>query len=225
MEAFQASVAVRDGSYHVGMSPRHAGCVQGLRSRGEGGLTHLQLRCGRSHHLAKQFGKRQLLVLTLLFGSAFFVTFFAYVCGYGSSDHPVGMALSFAPFPGLALFVVSCSSAGLSQRRMVPADVLRIACWSLLGIGFGIVSIGGGYYAVYWPQYSHIALTWGRGLMAGALIVIVASLFIWPRGTVPPPEGRCQTCGYSLERLTAPRCPECGTSFDPSQLEAESSTS
>jgi hypothetical protein len=27
--------------------------------------------------------------------------------------------------------------------------------------------------------------------------------------------GNCRQCGYSLIRLTAPRCPECGTAFDP----------
>ncbi len=27
--------------------------------------------------------------------------------------------------------------------------------------------------------------------------------------------GRCRVCGYSLMRLTEPRCPECGTAFDP----------
>ena len=27
--------------------------------------------------------------------------------------------------------------------------------------------------------------------------------------------GNCRVCGYSLVRLTEPRCPECGTAFDP----------
>ena len=28
-------------------------------------------------------------------------------------------------------------------------------------------------------------------------------------------EGRCARCGYDLQGLTEPRCPECGTPFDP----------
>src|SRR6187402_2906557 len=30
-----------------------------------------------------------------------------------------------------------------------------------------------------------------------------------------PLVGNCRTCDYSLIRLTEPRCPECGTPFDP----------
>jgi hypothetical protein len=30
-----------------------------------------------------------------------------------------------------------------------------------------------------------------------------------------PLVGNCRACGYSLVRLTVPRCPECGTAFDP----------
>jgi hypothetical protein len=29
----------------------------------------------------------------------------------------------------------------------------------------------------------------------------------------------CRRCGYSLEKLTEPRCPECGTPFDPAERE------
>lgn len=28
-------------------------------------------------------------------------------------------------------------------------------------------------------------------------------------------EGRCVNCGYSLHQLSEPRCPECGTAFEP----------
>jgi hypothetical protein len=30
-----------------------------------------------------------------------------------------------------------------------------------------------------------------------------------------PLVGNCRCCGYSLVHLTTPRCPECGTMFDP----------
>ena len=30
-----------------------------------------------------------------------------------------------------------------------------------------------------------------------------------------PLDAICQGCGYSLHRLTGPRCPECGLAFDP----------
>lgn len=34
----------------------------------------------------------------------------------------------------------------------------------------------------------------------------------------PPSEPTCQTCGYALIGLPAPRCPECGTPFDTARL-------
>jgi|GEM_PF-2464712 len=32
-------------------------------------------------------------------------------------------------------------------------------------------------------------------------------------------EGTCESCGYVLYGLTQPRCPECGTAFDPAILD------
>jgi len=33
------------------------------------------------------------------------------------------------------------------------------------------------------------------------------------------PEGYCTICGYNLHALTEPRCPECGTPFEPAAPE------
>ena len=34
-------------------------------------------------------------------------------------------------------------------------------------------------------------------------------------------EGKCVRCGYMLRGLTEPRCPECGTAFNPADLEED----
>lgn len=36
-----------------------------------------------------------------------------------------------------------------------------------------------------------------------------------------PREARCEVCGYILKYLPSPRCPECGTSFDPKLLKVD----
>lgn len=33
--------------------------------------------------------------------------------------------------------------------------------------------------------------------------------------------GRCRACDYLLTGLTEPRCPDCGTAFDASEVEAD----
>lgn len=50
-------------------------------------------------------------------------------------------------------------------------------------------------------------------LLGGALAVQAAQAVI-----VLQDDRRCEKCGYFLIRLTAPRCPECGTPFDPAKL-------
>ncbi len=56
-----------------------------------------------------------------------------------------------------------------------------------------------------------LVLTWA--LMCLPLWGIVA----WRNRYRPiHPPGHCRVCGYNLTGLPKPRCPECGTSFDPS---------
>lgn len=57
------------------------------------------------------------------------------------------------------------------------------------------------------------------------MVVIVPALAfvaacIWLNRTLEDVylEGHCQDCGYNLTGLPEPRCPECGTEFDPSTV-------
>lgn len=49
------------------------------------------------------------------------------------------------------------------------------------------------------------------------LLTLVATGVLWRLDRRYPP-GHCHKCGYNLRGLPKPRCPECGTDFDPSNL-------
>jgi protein-S-isoprenylcysteine O-methyltransferase Ste14 len=50
--------------------------------------------------------------------------------------------------------------------------------------------------------------------ITGVLLVILGYLLAMPLWRTQE-HPRCQKCGYSLHGMTEPRCPECGTRFDP----------
>ena len=50
-----------------------------------------------------------------------------------------------------------------------------------------------------------------------ALVIAGPTLFFWRRSRRPP-AGYCRKCGYNLTGLPEPRCPECGTEFDPATV-------
>lgn len=50
--------------------------------------------------------------------------------------------------------------------------------------------------------------------------VLAGLVFLHNRYSPSYPAGQCQRCGYHLRGLTEPRCPECGTPFDPTLLTA-----
>lgn len=59
---------------------------------------------------------------------------------------------------------------------------------------------------------------------SGAMLVI-ASLLVyrfWRRPVPPADLLACRNCGYLLRGLVVPRCPECGTEFDPKRLAGSS---
>ena len=87
--------------------------------------------------------------------------------------------------------------------------------------GFGI-----GRYAKLIPgggTYKSAEVTaplWGPFILFGAyptVAFIRGPLRSWRRRR----QGLCVKCGYNLTGLTEPRCPECGTEFDPSTLPPE----
>jgi energy-converting hydrogenase Eha subunit E len=108
----------------------------------------------------------------------------------------------------------------LGIAATVLGGVLRYWRMSLLGLAyigvcllfFGlVVSLGWG------PRESKIPF-----VAMGTLFTIASLPFVvWvaryvPRRTDP---WRCKECGYLLYGLTDPRCPECGTPFDPGLLD------
>ncbi len=50
-----------------------------------------------------------------------------------------------------------------------------------------------------------------------ALVIAVPTVFFWRRSRRLA-AGYCRKCRYNLTGLPEPRCPECGTEFDPSRV-------
>jgi hypothetical protein len=48
-----------------------------------------------------------------------------------------------------------------------------------------------------------------------ACAALALSIWAWRSGPREVDLGACVRCGYSLYGLDEPRCPECGTAFDP----------
>jgi hypothetical protein len=57
---------------------------------------------------------------------------------------------------------------------------------------------------------------YGPWIVGLGLLSLLLGVFVVPRRIRP---GHCPACGYELRGLTEPRCPECGTPFDPKLLE------
>lgn len=67
----------------------------------------------------------------------------------------------------------------------------------------------------------------GREVLAYGAILLPCSIAPfwgarWARGRIRRAEGKCVKCAYLLQGLTEPRCPECGTPFNPADLEGVS---
>lgn len=62
-----------------------------------------------------------------------------------------------------------------------------------------------------------------RWAMCGALWSLAAVFLFWSirwiRGKIRRAQGKCVRCEYLLRGLIEPRCPECGTPFNPADLE------
>jgi hypothetical protein len=104
-------------------------------------------------------------------------------------------------------------------------------CFMLMLAGFFVIS------ACAWERWRPVVLAWLLGLAAAVLFLVdepaltccgmptalAAYLSMSFASVLPPPAkdaGICEHCGYSLQGLTVPRCPECGTPFPPGRLRA-----
>lgn len=76
------------------------------------------------------------------------------------------------------------------------------------------------YYGVWYPNADgYVGAVYGLAIpvLAGGFSACTI-LGAWMRG--PQVDlGHCRECGYNLAGLPEPRCPECGTKFDPNATE------
>lgn len=68
-----------------------------------------------------------------------------------------------------------------------------------------------------WYMYAKVSLF---PLGSAAFTILMFSLWRRAGRAVRRAEGRCERCGYSLQGLPEPRCPECDTPFTPCPREA-----
>jgi hypothetical protein len=153
----------------------------------------------------------------------------------------VGVALAILPWIWLAVVL---RLGPLSPQRKSRAAFWKGTRTFLVGAAayvlFVLILITG--VAVYWawsvaPVMGQSAPSllrgglWGRGGEAGLILYLgpgagaaLAALYVAHRlgPLVRRLEGQCVRCGYLLHGLTEPRCPECGTPFNPADLEGVS---
>jgi hypothetical protein len=97
-----------------------------------------------------------------------------------------------------------------SYRGAVAIGVCHCAVCLLF---FGLVRI---------LNWSPDQATFPFAVMGGTYVAatLAAVIWAWRHAPVIRLPWECERCGYLLYGLTAPRCPECGTAFDPAKLES-----
>lgn len=131
---------------------------------------------------------------------------FCYVCGA-----PITSLATMDPYK--RIFV-----EGWAYRRAVSNPTKPIIVWGMLLI-FGPTLLGLSWTLVQsWPQRPYAFVMSGVLVLYGAICWRVIARYRYLRHLVP---GHCTECGYDLRGLPEPRCPECGTPFDPDDVDAE----
>jgi len=94
-------------------------------------------------------------------------------------------------------------------------------CGSVLGIAVGRRFLAVGVWVAAVVLLMRVARIQAYGTIGFAAIILCLMLLIlYCMERVVLIERRaftCRQCGYSLEKLTEPRCPECGSPFDPAE--------
>lgn len=101
----------------------------------------------------------------------------------------------FGSLGGMIAALISTGLASGHRRPLAAVDVIRIACWTIVGFSLGS---GCGYN----PVAAYMTMT-------GLAIIAVTVFFPCP---APPldPALCCSGCGYNLTGNTTGVCPECG---------------
>lgn len=78
-----------------------------------------------------------------------------------------------------------------------------------------LVDAFGNTYSVHFdPRFQRGALSFPASLPIWIAILVTVPTAVLFRFDRRMPPGHCQRCGYNLQGLTEPRCPECGTGFE-----------
>ncbi len=133
---------------------------------------------------------------------------------------------------GVVLIMAALVISGSSYAGYGGKDVLFVAsrgCLVTIVPGHSMQPTG--WHA--WSTRDKWGLQWWPGIASGsggaaysefviplwipALVLAVPTLFFWRRSRRHR-AGYCRKCRYNLTGLTEPRCPECGTEFDPATV-------
>jgi hypothetical protein len=103
-------------------------------------------------------------------------------------------------------------------RLVIAATAVWVISATATGVAIGLALAG------YFGSPPSLSMTIVAGLLGATVMRWVATGLplcgvVWWRNRYRPvfPPGHCAKCGYNLRGLPEPRCPECGTPFDPRQ--------
>ena len=124
----------------------------------------------------------------------------------------------------LGLYFVGLVAIGLPLRRyrvavLVPftAAAFAFGTWSLIWLPRMIDERAPGF------SWTSIAMGLGAPLAMCSIVpslLLTGATFVRNRYWPVHEPGHCRVCQYDLRGLPEPRCPECGTPFDPAEVPA-----
>lgn len=140
------------------------------------------------------------------------------------SIESIGVILVLFMFPVWGLLYLRLTRRAKNHRWMGPLFFMSLWCiawfsmWLILSQGDGI------YYGFYCSMVGSLVLCLGvtgeiAALSDQSFLLTLGALLIARLPSLVRNRGCCRQCGYSLIGLPEPRCPECGTAFDPNDVE------
>ncbi len=129
---------------------------------------------------------------------------------------PVGTYTTLDPFKQI-------QAQGWGFRKALRGRVSTftfVGIWLIFGptVVFGVASVLANLLVAF------DEVLWETTLLAAWTTLCALILYLVTRGYIRTrrhKRGYCFECGYDLRELPEPRCPECGTRFDPEEVERE----
>ncbi len=133
----------------------------------------------------------------------------AAVCG--KCNMPIGAFATYDP-------IEQIRSTGWMYRRAIGGGISKMAfigMWLIFGpttlvLIFVLCSIV--FYPTPTVSLLHFSITILFTFLQVMILYLVTKSYLKYRNRRV---GHCEECGYNLSHLTEPRCPECGSRFDP----------